>query len=151
MLTVRCGTAADTAVMADYNCRMALETENKVLDPPIVARGVAACLADPHKGRYYVAEADGVVVGQLMITREWSDWRNAWVWWIQSVYVHHEHRHRGAFRALFEHVQQAARDEGDVMALRLYVEKDNRGAQAVYARLGLKEMDYLLLEQRPIA
>jgi GNAT superfamily N-acetyltransferase len=150
MHTIRAAAAGDAAVLADYNCRMALETEGKRLDPDTVARGVAECLADPHKGCYFVAEEGGRVAGQLCITREWSDWRNAWMWWIQSVYVHPDHRRHGLFTALFEHVRQTALAEGDVIGLRLYVEQENAGAHAVYARLGFATMDYLLMERRPL-
>jgi GNAT superfamily N-acetyltransferase len=150
MHTIRSAAPGDAAVLADYNRRMALETEGRTLDSDTVTRGVAACLADPHKGRYFVAEADGIVAGQLLITREWSDWRNAWIWWIQSVYVHPDHRRHGLFTALFEHVRHAALSEGDVIAVRLYVEKDNSAAQAVYDRLGFAATDYLLLERQPL-
>jgi GNAT superfamily N-acetyltransferase len=150
MHTIRAAVPGDAAVLADYNCRMALETEGKALDPATVANGVAACLADSHKGRYFVAEVAGKVTGQLLITTEWSDWRNAWIWWIQSVYVHPDHRRHGLFTALFEHVWQVALAAGDVVAVRLYVERENAAAQAVYARLGFAATDYLLLERHPL-
>src|SRR6516225_7846783 len=113
-LTVRRATPADAPHLVEYNRRMALETEGKTLDPAVLAAGVAAVLADPGRGAYYVGEDESGVVGQLMITLEWSDWRNAWLWWIQSVYVRADARRRGVFRALYEHVYEAARGDGQV-------------------------------------
>src|SRR5262245_37483641 len=102
--TVRSARPEDAAVIAEYNRLLALETEHKVLDPSVLAAGVQALLEDPHKGRYFVAEDAGQPIGQLMLTYEWSDWRNGWIWWIQSVYVRGDYRRRGIFRALYEHV-----------------------------------------------
>ncbi len=148
-LSVRPATAADAPALVEHNLRMAEETEGKALDRAILAAGVAAALADPHKGRYFVAEEEGVV-GQLMLTLEWSDWRNAWIWWIQSVYVRRDARRQGVFRALYEHVVEAARAEPDVMGLRLYVENGNEAAQRVYERLGMKRAGYLVMERVPV-
>src|SRR5205807_10234051 len=134
--TVRSATSADTAIIVEYNRRLALETENKVLDPPVLAAGVARVLGDSSRGLYFVADAGGEVVGQLMVTFEWSDWRNGWVWWLQSVYVRSDHRGRGVFRRLCEHAVAKARAAGDVVSVRLYVEKDNQPAIATYKRLG---------------
>ena len=114
--------------------------------PPTVARGVRAALADPAKAIYFVAETGGLVVGQLMITHEWSDWRDGDVWWIQSVYVHPDFRRRGVFRALHEHARREARRAGAV-GLRLYVERDNVRAQATYAAIGMHETAYRLYER----
>lgn len=147
-VTVRRATAADAAAVADFNRRLALETEGKTLDPATLAAGVAALLADPHKGFYLVAEHDGAVAGQLGVTAEWSDWRNAWWWWIQSVYVRAESRRRGVFRALYEAVHRLAHEEGSVIGLRLYVEKDNRTAQDTYRRLGMAPMPFSLFDRR---
>jgi len=109
MPTVRRALPADAAVIVEFNRRLAAETEGKALDPHVLERGVAAGLADPHKTLYFVAEADGAVVGQLMLTKEWSDWRNGWIWWLQSVYVRADQRSRGIFRSLFEHAVEQAR------------------------------------------
>ena len=127
---------------------MAQETEGLALDDARTLAGVRAVLADEKRGFYLVAEREGAVVGQLMITTEWSDWRNAWFWWIQSVYVLPAHRRTGVFRALHDEVlrQVAARD--DVCGVRLYVEKDNTRAQQTYQDLGMAQTDYLLFEQR---
>jgi ribosomal protein S18 acetylase RimI-like enzyme len=149
-MLLRPATAADAAVLADYNARLAEESEGKTLDRATLAAGVAAALADPHKGRYFVAELDGAVVGQLMLTTEWSDWRNGWIWWVQSVYVHPAARRRGVFRALYEHVRQAALAGPQVVGLRLYVEQDNERAQQTYARLGMDRTGYLVMERVPL-
>ena len=149
-LTVRRGTPGDAAVVADYNQRLARETEGKTLDPAVIAAGVAAVLADPERGRYFVAEQDGRVVGQLMITTEWSDWRNGWIWWIQSVYVHPDARRQGVFRALYEHALASARAEPQVVGIRLYVEHDNHAAQETYLNLGMERTGYLVLERCPL-
>ena len=141
---------ADAPVIVEYNRRLAEETEGKALDLRVLAAGVAAGLADPLKARYFVAEEDSQVVGQLLLTTEWSDWRNGWVWWIQSVYVRPDARRRGVFRALFEHVLVEARAEPDVVGLRLYVEQDNGSAQQTYARLGMDRTAYLVFERCPL-
>jgi GNAT superfamily N-acetyltransferase len=149
-LTVRRATPADAPHLVEYNRRMALETEGKTLDPAVLAAGVAAVLADPERGANYVAEDETGVVGQLMITLEWSDWRNAWLWWIQSVYVRADARRKGVFRALYKHVYEAARRDGRVIGLRLYVERENRAAQATYQKLGMRDANYLVYEQFPL-
>jgi GNAT superfamily N-acetyltransferase len=148
-LTVRPATAADCDTVVEFNRLLALETEHLRLDTDTLRLGVAAVLADPHKGRYLVAERTGEIVGQIMITFEWSDWRNGWIWWVQSVYVRAEDRRSGVFRALFESLSELARADGSVRGLRLYVERDNHAAQAVYARHGMESMPFLLM-QRPL-
>src|SRR5580704_10490257 len=101
-LTIRPATLDDTPVICEFNRRLALESEEKVLDPAVLGAGVAALLNDPARGLYFVAQKGGQVVGQIMITPEWSDWRNAWMWWIESVYVRQDARRQGVFRALYE-------------------------------------------------
>ena len=145
-LTVRGARLTDADVLTDYNVRMALETEGLALDPATVGRGVRAALADPAKAIYFVAESDGRVVGQLMITHEWSDWRDGDIWWIQSVYVHPDFRRRGVFRAVHDHTRAAAREAGAV-GLRLYVERHNSAAQHTYERLGMRDSGYLVMEE----
>ena len=147
---IRPATEADTDVVADFNRRMAWETEHKSLDTAILTAGVRASLIDPSKGWYFVAEENGHVLGQLMLTFEWSDWRNAWFWWIQSVYVREDARRRGIFSLLYDHVLNLARLEGNVIGIRLYVEKDNLAAQRTYARLGMAEPGYLLMQKYPL-
>jgi ribosomal protein S18 acetylase RimI-like enzyme len=149
-LTLRRGTSADAAVLVEFNQRLAQETEGKTLDTAVVSAGVAAAIADPARGLYFVAERDGRVVGQLMVTMEWSDWRNGWIWWIQSVYVHKEARRQGVFRALYEHVYAQAQGNPEVVGLRLYVEEENQDAQETYRRLGMQRTGYLVLERCPL-
>jgi GNAT superfamily N-acetyltransferase len=148
-LVIRPGVAADAPVVAEFNRLLAWESEHKALDPQVLAAGVAAALADPDRARYFVAEEDGSVLGQLMLTREWSDWRNGWIWWIQSVYVRADARRRGVFRGLYEHVRRTARAEG-VVGLRLYVEQDNHAARETYRRMGMQASGYLVLEECPL-
>jgi len=143
---VRTARAADLETIADFNVAMALEAEHKRLDPDTVRRGVAAALADPAKGRYFIAERDGQVVGQLMITFEWSDWRNGVFWWIQSVYVHPQARQSGVFTALFRHLEAQAKSQPGVCGLRLYVEDGNTRAQATYRRCGMADGGYRVME-----
>ena len=145
-ITIRPGTPADAPVIANYNALLARETEHLELDPARLRLGVDAVLADSTKGTYWVAEAGGEVVGQLMITFEWSDWRNGVFWWIQSVYVRQDWRARGVFKSLYEHVHQLAKARSDVCGLRLYVERDNQRAQRTYQRLGLQSTSYDLYE-----
>ena len=143
---VRAGVASDAETIADFNIKMAMETEHLRLDPPTVNAGVRAGLADAAKARYFVADIDGRVVGQLMLTHEWSDWRNGDIWWIESVYVHPDHRGRGVFGALYRHVAQLAKTER-VVGLRLYVEKENANAKTTYENLGMKMTCYDVMEQ----
>ena len=149
-LNIRSARMADTEVICEFNRRMAKETENKDLDPALLQAGVLAMLGDMNKGRYFVAELDGQVVGQLGITCEWSDWRNGNFWWIQSVYVASSARRQGVFRALFEHVLDAARAEPGVIGVRLYVEHDNHVAQETYRKLGLEMTNYHVMERYPL-
>ncbi len=132
----------DVDALVDGNLRLAAETEDHHLDPDRLRRGIAALLADPAKGWYLVAELDGQVIGQVMITSEWSDWRNGAIWWLQSVYVPPEHRRRGVLKALHAKVVEIAQEVGDVVAIRLYVEAGNEAAQAAYQRLGLVSAGY---------
>jgi GNAT superfamily N-acetyltransferase len=149
-LTIRRAVAADAPTIVDFNRRLALETEGKTLDLAVLAAGVAAGLADESKARYFVADDDGRVVGQLMLTLEWSDWRNGWVWWIQSVYVQPDARRRGVFRALYQHVYQTAAADPQVVAIRLYMERDNHVAQETYLSLGMELSNYVVLERCPL-
>jgi GNAT superfamily N-acetyltransferase len=149
-VTIRRATPADAPIVAEFNRRLADETEGKTLDPVVLAAGVAAILADPGKGFYFVADLDNAVAGTMMITFEWSDWRNGWLWWIQSVYVKAEARRQGVFRALYEHVYQLARAEPGVIGLRLYVDNHNHAAQATYRGLGMSPAGYLVFEKTPL-
>jgi GNAT superfamily N-acetyltransferase len=145
-LTIRNATADDAKVIAEFNIAMALESEGLELDPAVVRRGVEHAIAHPDQGRYFVAESDGRVVGQLMITCEWSDWRAGAFWWVQSVYVHPDFRSRGVFGRLYRHVESIARQDGDICGIRLYVDRDNRRAASTYEKLGLTATNYLMYE-----
>jgi len=145
---IRRGTKADATTIAEFNRAMARETENRDLSPDKIYSGVERLMDKPEFGFYIVAEsANDEVVGTLMITTEWSDWRNGLFWWIQSVYVTPEHRRTGIYRKMYEYIQKQAANSADVCGYRLYVEKDNGTAQKTYQALGMKETDYLLYEQ----
>lgn len=136
----------DVAAIAQFNIAMAAETEDLALDPQTVHAGVAAVVSDDRRGFYLVARSDGKAVGSLMVTYEWSDWRNGNLWWIQSVYVVSSARKQGIFRLLYDNVISLAKQSGDAAGVRLYVEKDNRGAQEVYRKLGMSETAYRVFE-----
>jgi GNAT superfamily N-acetyltransferase len=144
---IRSATLADVATLADFNSAMALETESKRLEPAVVRAGVRAVLDHPESGFYLVAEHRGDVIGCLLVTYEWSDWRNGRFWWIQSVYVRRDHRRRGVFRRLYADVLRRARIRTDVCGIRLYVERDNQAAQQTYRQLGMIQTPYLVYEQ----
>jgi ribosomal protein S18 acetylase RimI-like enzyme len=144
--TVRRATPADTQDLCAFNAAMARETEGRELDPARLRRGIEHALADPGRGTYWVCCVADRVLGALLVTLEWSDWRDGWFWWIQSVYVRPEARGRGIYRALWEHVLAAARAQGDVCGVRLYVDQENRNAQAVYEHLGMERARYALYE-----
>jgi ribosomal protein S18 acetylase RimI-like enzyme len=148
VIRVRAARADDAATIVEWNCLLARESEGKELDRARIVPGVRAVLADPNKGRYFVAEREGVLAGQLMHTFEWSDWRNGQIWWLQSVYVPAAERKGGVFRALYEHLVAAAEADPEVVALRLYAETHNEAALATYRRLGMTDAGYLVLERR---
>jgi GNAT superfamily N-acetyltransferase len=145
-MKIRKAKPGDAAVIAEFNRNLAWETEKLRLNRRVVARGVRALLKDAAKGIYFVAEQDGAVIGQLMITYEWSDWRNGNIWWIQSVYVASDFRQQGVFRALFQHVKKLGRSRREVCGLRLYVERNNRRAHRAYERQGMKRTHYEIYE-----
>jgi GNAT superfamily N-acetyltransferase len=144
-LRVREAAAADLPSIVEYNLRLARETESLALDPATLEAGVAALLADPTKGLYLLAEEKDATVGQLMLTVEWSDWRNGPIYWLQSVYVRDDRRGAGVFRALWEEALRVARERG-ARALRLYVDAGNAAAQEVYKRVGMTPSHYRLFE-----
>ncbi len=133
--------------LAEGALAMALETEHRRLDPDTARAGIAAGLADPGKARYFVAEHEGARAGTLMLTEEWSDWRDGAWWWIQSVYVVPAHRRQGVFATLYRHVEALARDAPGVVGLRLYVESGNAAAQRTYTTLGMHDAGYRLYER----
>ena len=126
---------------------MAMETEGKRLKPEVIGRGVRRLLEQPQYGFYVIAEIDQQVAGTLMVTTEWSDWRDGLFWWIQSVYVLEQHRRKGVYRAMYEHIRTLAADNEDVCGYRLYVEKYNNAAQRTYSALGMEQTEYLLYEE----
>jgi ribosomal protein S18 acetylase RimI-like enzyme len=146
-LAFRRGEMRDAETIAAFNAAMAFETEGKELIPEVIAAGVRRLVETPSLGFYIVAEHEGQVVACLMITNEWSDWRNGLFWWIQSVYVKREFRRQGVYRRMYEHVRTLAQADASVCGFRLYVEKENETAHATYSSLGMKETDYLIYEE----
>lgn len=146
---VRAALPSDQEVIVAFNCRLALETEGKVLDGDTLAAGVARALAEPDRLRYWVAEIGdpASIVGQAAITREWSDWRNGWLWWLQSVYVAAPARGQGVFRALYRQIRDEARAAHDVIGLRLYVEDSNKPAHNTYKAVGMNPGGYSVYEE----
>ena len=145
-IRIRPARIEDAAIIAGYNRALARETEGRDLDPERIGPGVVAVLADATKGRYLVAERDGVVIGQLMVTFEWSDWRNGMFWWIQSVYVAPDERGRGVFGALYRAVESEARANPGICGIRLYMEHHNERARVAYVKLGMKPAGYEVFE-----
>lgn len=146
MISIRDATPRDIDRIVDFNARLADETEGKQLELDVLRRGVERALADSMKARYWLADRDGEVAGQIMVTWEWSDWRDGFFWWIQSVYVHPSHRERGVFKSLYQHVKDLSAKESNVCGLRLYVEKENQRAQEVYRRAGMAAAHYEVFE-----
>lgn len=136
----------DANIIVDFNYNLALETESKILNRDILSSGVINLLKDKTKGFYLVAEINNQVIAQTMITYEWSDWRNAYFWWIQSVYVLPEYRKHGIFKLLFEHIKNLALQQDNVCGLRLYVDKDNDTAINVYKKLSMHQSNYIFFE-----
>jgi ribosomal protein S18 acetylase RimI-like enzyme len=143
---VRRATAAETGRIAGFSRTLAMETEGLALDEQTVSAGVSALLGHPERGFYLVAEVDGHVAGCLLVTYEWSDWRNKTFWWIQSVYVKPEHRCHGVYGAMEAKVRELAAEAGNVCGFRLYVHKDNAAAQEVYRSLGMEPTPYVMFE-----
>jgi len=145
-INVRPAKSTDTPKIAEFNCRLASESEDKSLDQDRVTAGVTALFESPERGQYFVAEVDGSVVGQLLITYEWSDWRNGMFWWIQSVYVIAKHRRSGLFSSLYQTVLERAKRDPSVCGLRLYVEQQNKGARDIYLSRGMSMAGYEVME-----
>ncbi len=145
-IKIRPGLLFDIDVIADYQEKMAWETEKMKLDLPTVKLGVAAVFDDPSKGKYWLAENDGAVVGCLLTVPEWSDWRNGTVLWIHSVYVRPDFRQHGVYKSLYQHLKTMVESSKDLRGLRLYVDKSNERAQKVYEALGMSGEHYHLYE-----
>ena len=146
-ITVRAAQRGDIDTLVDFNAAMAMETESKTLPHAMLHAGVSAVFDEPRRGSYRVAEIAGDIVGCLMVTFEWSDWRNGDWWWLQSVYVKPAYRRHGVFRAMYDDVELAATAATDVVGIRLYVETENRRAQSTYASLGMSEEHYRMFRK----
>jgi ribosomal protein S18 acetylase RimI-like enzyme len=145
-INIRVAEQSDLASLVKFNQLMAWETEQKKLDESTLGKGVAALIADDNKGFYLVAEQGTDVVGSLMVTTEWSDWRNGVFWWVQSVYISPECRRQGIYAQLYAQVKILALQQQDVCGFRLYVEKENLIAQKTYESLGMQQSHYLMYE-----
>ena len=143
-MNIRTATISDAPLLVDFNQKMALETEGKHLDTATLTLGVRAVFDDANKGFYVVADDEGSIVGGLLVTFEWSDWRNKWFWWIQSVYIRPEARGKRLYSKLYEFVKERAIAAGNVYGIRLYVEHENTHAQRVYEKLGMLSSTYLM-------
>ena len=145
-IEIRDAGLADVALIADFNRRLALESEDKILDDATLTAGVTRGLSSPALCRYFVAEVDGRPVGTTMLTYELTDWRDGVLWWLQSVYIEPDHRRSGVFRAIFRHIETLARRHPDVRGLRLYVHRLNERAMRTYESMGMEASDYEVFE-----
>ena len=143
---IRTANTSDAPTIARFNAAMALESESIELDMGVLTAGVEAALSDPGKAFYLISETDGAPAGQLMVTFEWSDWRNGWIWWIQSVYVEPEHRRKGVYSGLYAKLLELAAEEGNIRGIRLYVMRENLPAKRTYESLGMHHSEYDLYE-----
>ena len=146
-MNIRTATVEDADSLVEFNQAMALETEGKQLVDDVLRRGVEAVFDDEKKGFYVVADDGETIIGGLMITYEWSDWRNAWFWWIQSVYILPEARRQSIYTRLYDFVKAKAAEAGNVCGFRLYVETENDNAQKVYEKVGMNASHYLMYEE----
>ena len=149
-VNIRNASINDANAIAEFNSAMAMETENKQLDPEVLLKGVTSVLKKPELGSYIVADVNNKIVGCLMITTEWSDWRNGIFWWIQSVYILPEYRRCGIYSKMYEFIKILAKENSQVCGLRLYVDQENEIAQKGYVSLGMKKTNYLLYEEIPL-
>jgi GNAT superfamily N-acetyltransferase len=145
MISIRKAVSSDAQVIIDFQQRMAWETEQMKLVPEIITNGVKAVFHDPSRGQYWVAAEQNQIVASLLITYEWSDWRNSNVWWFQSVYVLPDFRRKGVFRSMYEHIKSEAGKQ-NIAGLRLYVETNNTGAQRTYEEMGMQCDHYTMYE-----
>jgi ribosomal protein S18 acetylase RimI-like enzyme len=146
MISIRPATQRDSTYIIDFQQQMAQETEKVKLDAEILAEGLKRLFDDPSKGKYYVAEDNGEVIGCLMTTFEWSEWRCGNVLWIQSVYIKPSHRSKGVFRKMYEHIKSMVTPESEYRGIRLYVDRTNAAAQKVYEKLGMNGEHYQVYE-----
>ena len=146
-MIIRQALSQDAAELAEFNINMARETEGIELIPEVISAGVRTMIDNPQWGFYLVVELDNGIQAALMVTTEWSDWRNGMFWWIQSVYVRPQYRRQGLYRELYERVKELAEHEEAICGFRLYVERDNKNAQNTYRALGMAETDYKIFEE----
>ena len=146
MITIKNANEQDIKTITDFQLKMAFETEKLVLNPEIVIKGVNSVFNNPNNGRYFIAEQDSQVVASLLITHEWSDWRNAQVWWIQSVYVKAEFRKKGIFKKMYQHISELVKNSRNLAGIRLYVDRTNSNARKVYEKIGMNGEHYQLFE-----
>jgi ribosomal protein S18 acetylase RimI-like enzyme len=146
-MTIRQATIIDAAAIAEFNLKMAKETEGMDLIPEVINAGVCNMIKNPQMGFYLVAEEVNIIQASLMVTTEWSDWRNGLFWWIQSVYVQPQYRRMGLYSKLYDKVKTLAEEESNVCGFRLYVENENVVAQKTYRDLGMQETDYQMFEE----
>lgn len=146
-MIIRRALSQDAAELTEFNINMARETEGVELVPEVIGAGVKAMIDNPQRGFYLVVELDNGIQASLMVTTEWSDWRDGMFWWIQSVYVRPAYRRQGLYRVLYETVKEMAGQEPSVCGFRLYVERGNAAAQQTYAALGMSETEYKIFEE----
>ncbi len=146
MIKIREADQQDSTYIIDFQQRMAMETENVKLDPLVLAEGLKRLFEDPAKGKFYVAEENEEVIGCLMTTFEWSEWRCGTVLWIQSVYIKPAHRSKGVFKNMYEHIKSLVTPESEFRGIRLYVDRTNAAAQRVYEKLGMNGEHYQVYE-----
>ena len=144
---IRTGEESDAAALTEFNIAMALETEGRVLTLEVVSNGVQTLLKNPEYGFYVIVEKSGEIAGSLMVTTEWSDWRDGEFWWVQSVYVRRDYRRQGIYRKLYEYIKAKAAKRGNVGGFRLSVDRDNAVAQQAYLKLGMSETCYKIFEE----
>ncbi len=146
MFHIRLANEEDSQAIINFQMKMAMESEGFALDRETLASGVIAVFRDPQKGKYFVVDHDGKIIASMLLTPEWSDWRNQWVLWIQSVYVLPEYRNKGVFRMMYSHAKKLVEEDNDCAGLRLYVDVDNKNALAVYRALGMDGDHYRVFE-----
>lgn len=146
MFSIRLANEEDNQAIINFQMEMAMESEGFQLNRETLASGVIAIFRDPQKGKYFVVHHDGKIIASMLLTPEWSDWRNQWILWIQSVYVNPEYRKKGVFRMMYDHAIKLVQEDNDCAGLRLYVDVDNKNALAVYRALGMNGDHYRVFE-----
>lgn len=145
-MKIRPALSADIAKLVAFQIAMAKETEDIILDEKIILRGITSVLNDKQKGRYFVAEDNKILIGCFMVTPEWSDWRNGYFIWLQSVYVCPDYRRKGVFHKMYHYLKEIVQNNIDYRGIRLYVERENQNAINAYMSIGMSDSDYKMLE-----